>query len=92
MANTKKRPAKKASSPKKSVSKSRLKKVPVNKMKSFKMYREPVAFMTLKFTNQTLYWLLLLALIAVLTIWIATLQADLTNVSNNLESIINSIQ
>ena len=48
------------------------------KMQSFKVAKSPKKFVSFKVTEQTIYWLVLLALIMALTIWILNVQMDAT--------------
>jgi hypothetical protein len=52
--------------------------------KSFEVIESPKPFMTFKITRQTVYWLILLAFISVLTLWILKLQLDILTILDNL--------
>jgi hypothetical protein len=53
--------------------------------KSFKVHKETEPFMTFKVTEQTVYWLIFLAAVLILGIW-------LVNSQNNVASILDGIQ
>lgn len=55
------------------------------KPKSFQIAANPKPFVTFKITQQTIYWLILLAFITFFTLWILKLQIDVTNILNSLE-------
>lgn len=47
-------------------------------MQSFKVAKQPRPFMVFKFTRQTIYWLLILAVIVLMQAWILKLQFDIS--------------
>lgn len=47
-------------------------------MKSFQVAKQPKPFMVFKFTRQTAYWLVILAVIVLMQIWILKLQFDIS--------------
>ncbi|HEY8992604.1 MAG TPA: hypothetical protein VIM37_02010 [Candidatus Microsaccharimonas sp.] len=53
-------------------------------MKSFKIYKDVKPFTTVRVTRQTLYWIILLAFIAVTQLWILKIQMDIANVTTLL--------
>jgi type VI protein secretion system component VasF len=56
----------------------------VAKIESFKLSKEQAPFMSFHFTMQTVYWLILLVFVLVLSLWVLHLQ-------NQVSTIINSI-
>ena len=48
-------------------------------MKSFRLYKEPKSFVTFKVTRQTLYWIVLLAVIIFTQLWILKVQMDIAD-------------
>lgn len=58
----------------KAVAKKPIKKAKKVVLKNFKISREPLPFMTLKVTEQTLYWFVVLSLIFCLALWILSIQ------------------
>jgi hypothetical protein len=48
----------------------------VSKMQSFAISKSNKPFMTFQFTEQTVYWVILLALIAILFMWVLNIQID----------------
>lgn len=56
-------------------------------MPSFKVVKDPLPFTSTKITKQTLYWVLMLAFIVVLQLWIIKLQTDVGNLTNTLTTI-----
>lgn len=91
MATTKKTTVKKTAAKKAPVSKVSAKKsAPVKRavsrrtrvaeaMRSFRVYREPVPFTTFKITRQTVYWIVLVAFIIFVQLWIIKLQVEVAN-------------
>ena len=53
---------------------------PVN----FKVCREKFPFMSFRFTQQTFYWVILLALIFALSLWVLKIQLDTTEIINSI--------
>jgi hypothetical protein len=85
---TKKAAAKKAPVKKVVAKKAPAKKTPVKKagskksaqasaMRSFRLARANESFTTFKITRQTLYWVILIAFIVVVQLWILRLQSDI---------------
>ena len=52
--------------------------------KSFEIAESPRPFMTFRITRQTVYWIILLAFISALTLWILKLQLDVLSILNSL--------
>jgi len=57
------------------------------KIVSFKVCKEKTPFMTLKFTEQTFYWLVMLSLIFCLSLWVLSIQLKTTEILQNLSAI-----
>ena len=53
---------------------------PVN----FKICREKFPFVSFHFTEQTVYWIILLALIFALSLWVLKIQLDTTEIINSI--------
>lgn len=51
--------------------------------KSFEIAEGPRPFVQFKITRQTIYWLILLAVISALTLWILKLQLDIMDILNS---------
>ena len=51
---------------------------------TFKISREKSPFFTFKFTEQTVYWIILLALIFALSLWVLKIQLDTTEIINSI--------
>lgn len=49
-------------------------------MRSFRIYAEPDAFTTLRFTRQTFYWLVLAIFIVFVQLWILQLQLEVVSI------------
>lgn len=56
----------------------------VAKIQSFVIAKPNEPFMTFKFTEQTVYWVILLALIAILFMWVLRIQIDTLRTVNNI--------
>ena len=82
---TTKKPAAKKVAPSKVTKKSPKKKAYQKKMKSFKMSRETMPFMTFRVTDQTIYWTVLLLLIVVLFVWVLRIQIDIATLLINVQ-------
>jgi hypothetical protein len=54
------------------------------KMQSFAISKTNKPFMTFQFTEQTVYWVILLALIAILFMWVLNIQIDTLRAVSNL--------
>lgn len=80
---TKKSPAKKA--PLKRSAAKRSKKVV---LESFKLCRESAPFVSLKITDQTVYWSILLVMVLVLALWVLQIQIDISNILNSINATI----
>jgi hypothetical protein len=82
---SKKAPTKKNSSSKKS---SPVKKVTKNTsvadMKSFRVYKPTEDFRKVRFSRQTVYWLILLTVITVSQLWIVHIQLQIAELTNEL--------
>jgi hypothetical protein len=52
-------------------------------MKSFKLSREYLPFLTFKVTKQTYYWSALLVIILILELWILSIQLDVISVTDS---------
>jgi len=88
---TKKAPVKKASAPKKRTAK----KSPVKKSSSssllslrnqIRLEKEDSAFMTFRVTRQTLYWLVLGAVVIMFTLWLTKLQSDIQDLYDQVDA------
>lgn len=55
-----------------------------SEMPSFKIVKDTIPFSSTKFTKQTFYWIIVLAFIVVLQLWIIKLQTDVGNLTNAL--------
>lgn len=54
------------------------------KMKSFRLSKRDLPFMTLSITKQTLYWSILMLVILVLELWILAVQINVIDITNSL--------
>jgi hypothetical protein len=54
---------------------------------SFRVVKDTIPFTSTQFTRQTFYWILILAFIVVMQIWIIKLQTDLGNLTNSMTVI-----
>jgi len=54
------------------------------KHKSFKLSKEPAPFMTFRFTEQTFYWVILLAMILALALWVYNIQLKTTDILDSI--------
>ena len=70
---------------KKTTKKAPKKKASLNKMKSFKISRETMPFMTFRVPDQTIYWTALLLLIVVLFVWVLKIQIDIATLLINVQ-------
>lgn len=80
---TKKKPAAKAAPKAKSTSK----KAPVKKtaeLRSFRVSPDEKPFYSFKITKQTIYWIILVAVIVITQLWILKLQLDVVNITDAL--------
>lgn len=55
-------------------------------MKSFRVARNDVPFFTFQLTKQTLYWLVLGAVVVAFTLWILKLQSDIQEIYNTIDA------
>jgi len=55
-------------------------------MQSFRVARDDVPFFTFKLTKQTLYWLVLSAVVVAFTLWILKLQSDIQEIYNSIDA------
>lgn len=69
---TKKRTTKRATSPR------------TQQMRSFRIEKDTIPFTSTKITNQTGYWIILLAVIVVLQMWILKIQLEIANITQLL--------
>jgi hypothetical protein len=76
----------KSTAPKKSTSKTKASQV--QKMKSFRIAPNEPNFVSFKITRQTVYWVILVAYIVVMQLWILSLQIQ---TSNYIEAELDSI-
>ena len=77
MAIAKKRTAKKSSP-----------KVPKKiKQESFKVSKEVSPFVSLRITDQTVYWSILLILILVLALWILQIQLNISDILDSIKNV-----
>jgi len=53
-------------------------------MQSFRVYKNPPAFTSLKVTRQTLYWIILLTFIVITQLWILKIQMDIATLAAEL--------
>lgn len=51
---------------------------------SFKIVKDDVPFTSTRFTKQTFFWIILLAFIVVMQLWIIKLQTDVGNLTNTI--------
>jgi len=89
---TKKAPSKKAptkttakSSPKKKATRASAKKTAT--VQSFKVVKDAQPFVTFKITRQTLYWLILLAVITISQLWILKLQIEISALTDAITAL-----
>ena len=54
------------------------------KYKSFKIYRETTPFMTMRFSEQTVYWLILVSLTFLFALWSLSIQLDTLRILENI--------
>ena len=54
-------------------------------MKSFKLSKEKMPFISFKITDQTVYWSVLLILILGLGLWVVNLQISISNILDNIK-------
>lgn len=79
----KKAPARKSPAKKRVASK----KATVQQMRSFKVYNNDAkTFRKFRFTRQTLYWTILLAVIMITQFWILNIQLEISQLTNELIS------
>lgn len=57
-----------------------------DKMESFKLYKSPDKFMAVGITKQTVFWIILLLVIAVFQAWILALEYSLLDTLNSIQS------
>jgi hypothetical protein len=82
MATTKKKaPPAKAAAPRKTTSK----KTKVVAPQSFRPYNDKTPFMTFKFTQQSIYWLILSVLVIALGAWVMYLNVKIQNLYDQVE-------
>lgn len=53
-------------------------------MQSFKAYKETTPFMTFKVTDQTIYWTILFLMILALSLWVLSIQINISDILNNI--------
>ena len=53
-------------------------------MKSFKLSRELLPFMTFRITRQTVYWSVLLIIVMILELWVLKLQLDVIHITDSI--------
>jgi hypothetical protein len=53
-------------------------------MRSFRIEKDTIPFTSTKLTNQTGYWIILLAVIVVLQMWILQVQMEIANITQLL--------
>ena len=68
----------------KKVTAKRTTKMTAAQMKSFKLYKDPKPFTSLKVTRQTAYWIALLLVIIFTQLWILQVQLDLAALTASL--------
>lgn len=82
MATTKKKPtAAKATTTRKATTK----KAKVAPVQSFRRYDDTAPFMTFKFTQQSLYWLILSVIVLALGAWVMYLNVQIQNLYDQVE-------
>lgn len=54
-------------------------------MKSFRLSREYLPFITFKITKQTFYWSVLLIIILILELWILSIQLDVIQITDSVK-------
>ena len=77
-------PAKKTSVARKPINRASSKSVEA--MKSFRVYKENVPFTTFKITKQTVYWVILVAFIIFVQLWIIKLQVEVAALVDQQEA------
>lgn len=86
----KKAPVKKASTPRKSTAKKSSAKKSVSSRATLRRHvslqPEDSAFMTFRITKQTLYWLVLGAVVIMFTLWLTKLQADIQDLYDQIDA------
>ena len=87
MATKKKTPAKKSVSKKTVAKKVVTKSKKPIKYESFKISREKAPFTAFRFTEQTLYWTILLVVIFALSLWVLHIQMDLIDLINSISPV-----
>lgn len=53
-------------------------------MRSFQVVDETVPFLTFRFTDQTVYWSILLVMILALGLWVLNIQISITDILNTI--------
>ena len=53
-------------------------------MKSFRLSREYLPFLTFKITKQTIYWSALLVIILILELWVLKIQIDVIHITEKI--------
>lgn len=86
MPASKKKPAAKRVVAKKTTS--RAPKMP--KYETFKVASSDMPFMSFKLTQQTFYWTLLLIVVLLVQVWVLSMQIDVTNLLNQVETQMTS--
>lgn len=66
---------------------SRKKSTRSSNMKSFRVSKDTIPFTSTRFTTQTFYWIVLLAFIFILQLWIIKLQTDIGDLTNSITTI-----
>lgn len=56
---------------------------------SFRVTQESIPFYTFQFTRQTVYWIILMLIVAILQLWIVKLQLDVANLTELVTSSID---
>lgn len=75
--------------PKRAKSSPKRAKAPV--MRSFRVAQAEAPFFTFKLTKQTLYWLVLSAVVVAFTLWILKLQSDIEDIYNSIDATNNAV-
>lgn len=57
------------------------------KHQSFKLSKDPVPFLTFQFTEQTFYWIILLAMIIALALWVYNIQLRTTDILDSISAL-----
>lgn len=86
--SSKKAPVKKASTARKSATKKSTKRTVGSRalLRHVSLQPEDAAFMTFRITKQTLYWLVLGAVVIMFTLWLMKLQTDIQDLYDQVDA------